>query len=335
MKGIPREERLLNLLAALLAARTPLPFADIRGRVSGYDDEASEEALEKRFDRDKKDLRKLGVPIEYVAEDAYGRSGYRIPRDRYYLDEISFTNEEGIALAAIERAVTGGESDPFAASLRSALAKISVDSPLTEAFRESVAEQQLLDPHVPGRDAGILSEIAGALAARRPVSFTYFSLGSNRTSARTVEPWGVGYYRGNWYLVGRDCDKDGERVFRTSRIRGRVKVGRPTGFEIPDDFALEDRIGHPAWEMGEERALTARVRFRPEFAWMIRENLRGDQAFEADEDGGGVLTARVTDATAFVRWVATFGPMAKIETPPELVDAIVALLTATVERNAS
>ncbi|MEN8149771.1 MAG: WYL domain-containing protein, partial [Planctomycetota bacterium] len=170
MSGLPREERLLNLLAALLAARTPLPFREIRGRVSGYDDDASEEALEKRFDRDKKDLRKLGVPIEYVADDSYGRSGYLIPRDRYYLDEISFTNEEGIALAAIERAIQGGESDPFASRLRSALTKISVDSPLTEAFRESVAEQQLLDPHVPGAGTGILSEIAGALAARRPVS---------------------------------------------------------------------------------------------------------------------------------------------------------------------
>jgi len=336
MTGIPREERLLNLLAALLAARTPLPFREIRGQVSGYDDEASEEALEKRFDRDKKDLRKIGVPIEYVVEDAYGRNGYHIPRDRYYLDEIRFDYEEGITLAAIERAIERDESDPFVTSLRTALAKISVDSPLSEAFRESVAEQQLLDPHLPsGGDSSLLGDISGALAARCPVRFTYFSLGSDRTADRTVEPYGVGYFRGNWYLVGRDCDKGEERVFRTSRIRGRVTVGDPTEYAIPDDFDLSDRLGHPAWEMGEGTTVTARVSFRPDFAWMIAENLRSGQTFATEPDGGGILTARVLDEPAFIRWVASFGPMARLLSPPGMVAGIVAYLEGVIKRQES
>ena len=81
MADIPREERLLNLLSALVSARAPLPFSEIRGRVSGYDDDASEDALEKRFDRDKADLRRLGVPLEFVIEDEFGRSGYRVERE--------------------------------------------------------------------------------------------------------------------------------------------------------------------------------------------------------------------------------------------------------------
>jgi predicted DNA-binding transcriptional regulator YafY len=336
MKGIPREERLLNLLAALLAARTPLPFREIRRRVSGYDDDASEEAIDKRFDRDKKDLRGIGVPIEYTAEDAYGRAGYHIPRDRYYLDEIRFDHEEGIALAAIERAIGRDEDDPFAASLRSALAKISIDSPLSEAFRESVAEQQLLDPHLPqGADSSLLGDISGALAARCPVRFTYFSLGSGRTADREVEPYGVGYFRGNWYLVGRDCVKKEERVFRTSRIRGKVTVGPSTGYAIPDEFDLSDRLGHPAWEMGEGAAITARVAFRADFAWMIAENLRPGQSFAAEADGGGVLTARVADEPAFIRWVASFGPMAKLLSPPGMVAGIVSYLEDVIERQES
>jgi predicted DNA-binding transcriptional regulator YafY len=336
MSGIAREERLLNLLAALLAARTPLPFREIRGRVAGYDDRASAEALEKRFDRDKKDLRKIGVPIEYVPEDTFGRAGYHIPRNRCYLDVIRFDHEEGIALAAIERAIARDESDSFAASLRSALAKISVDSPLSEAFRESVAEQQLLDPHLEtGGEPSPLGDLSAALAARCPVTFTYFSLGSDRTARRTVEPYGVGYFRGNWYLVGRDCDKGEERVFRTSRIRGKVSVGKPTAYAIPDDFDLSARLGHPAWEMGEGATVTARVAFRPDFAWMIAENLRSGQEFAAEPDGGGVLTARVADESAFIRWVASFGPMAKLLSPPEMVEGIVTYLEGVIARQES
>jgi predicted DNA-binding transcriptional regulator YafY len=208
--------------------------------------------------------------------------------------------------------------------------KISVDSPLTEAFRESVAEQQLLDPHLPGGadQAGHLGEIGGALAARRPVRFTYYSLHSNRTADRTVEPFGVGYFRGNWYLVGRDVEKKEERVFRTSRIRGRVKALKSTGYEIPEDFDLKSRIGHAAWEMGEGAGVTAKVRFRPDFAWMIEENLRPGQEFEKTPDGGGILTARITDEAAFLRWVATFGPMAEILSPPGLRSKMVARLEA-------
>lgn len=332
MSAIPREERILNLLAALLASRLPVPFAEIRGKVAGYDDDASEEAIEKRFDRDKADLRKLGVPLEYVAEDEFGRSGYRVPRERFFLREIRFTIEEGIALAAIERAADSVESDPLTASLRSALAKITVDSPLSEASRESIAEQQLLDPHVSAGEPAALADLAGALAARSPVRFTYYTIGTGETAHRTVEPYGVGYYGGNWYLVGRDADKDAERVFRTTRIRGDVEVLEPGGYEIPPDFDLRDRIGHPSWEMGEEKPVEARIRFEPEFSFMIQENVRPGQSFEPDEDGGGVLTVRVTDPQALVRWVATFGPLAEILEPADLRERLVDHLEGLIRR---
>jgi predicted DNA-binding transcriptional regulator YafY len=211
-----------------------------------------------------------------------------------------------------------------------------VDSPLTEAFRESVAEQQLLDPHLPAEGASSrLGEISAALATRSPVRFTYFSLGSNSTAERTVEPYGVGWFRGNWYLVGVDRDKGEERVFRTSRIRGKVSVLPSTGYEIPADFDMSERLGHSAWEMGEGSGVTARVAFKPDFAWMIADNLRAGQSFEPDEEGGGVLTAHVTDGTAFVRWVASFGPMAKVLSPPELVTGIVTYLEDVIARQTS
>ncbi len=321
MAEIPREERLLNLLAALLAAPGPLPFSAILGTVAGYDDPARREAVEKRFDRDKADLRALGVPLEYVAEDEFGRSGYRIARDRFFLREIRFTVEEGIVLAALQRALPEGVEDVGTATLRSALAKISVDSPISPALRDSVAEQQLLDPRLPEEGPGGASPLPAlgrALAARRPVRFTYYSLGRGETAVRTVEPYGIGYFRGHWYLVGRDVEKDAERVFRTGRIRGPVEILPESPYEIPEGFHLRERVGVAPWELPSGPRIEARVRFAPEVAWMIGDHLRPGQSFEAAPDGSGVLVLSATDPEALVRWVARYGPDAEILEPESL-----------------
>lgn len=319
MPPIRKEERILNLLAALLAARTPLPFSEIRGRVGGYDDPASEDALEKRFDRDKQTLRRLGLPIEYVPEDGFGRSGYRVARERYFLEEIRFTVEEGIVLAALQRALSG--KDALRDGLHSALLKIGVDSPLPEAFRESIGEQQVLDPRLSsGRreQAERLGTVSEALLALRPVKFDYYSMGRGTVSERTVEPYGLGYARGRWYLVGRDLAKGEQRVFRTDRIRGRVRLLPASGYAIPEDFRLDEHLDFRPWELSPGEALEARIRFAPEVGWMIAENLRPGQEYTAAPDGSGVLTLKATAPDKLVAWVAQYGTAAEVLGPPEL-----------------
>lgn len=331
--AIKREERILNLLSALLAARVPLPFAEIKGRVSGYDDAASPEAIEKRFDRDKSDLRKLGVPIEYVAEDEFGASGYRVKKELYFLDEIRFTMEEGIVLAALQRAAQVGAA--VGEGLRSALGKIGVDSPLSEPLREWAGEQQLLDPRLPRdnrAELDVLAVLAEALAGRRAVRFSYYTLGTGTVSERTVEPFGVGYFHGHWYLVGRDRDKGEERVFRTSRIRGAVSSQETGEYEVPADFNLRDRVGVPPWRYRAGPAQTVTIRFAPDVAWMIEDNLQPGQTFDAGPDGGGVLRMGVTEPIALIRWVAQYGPDAEILGPETLRDAMRRHLQSIISR---
>ena len=336
MTEIPREERLLNLLSVLLAARTPVPFPEIKDTVAGYDDLASAEALDKRFDRDKADLRKLGVPLEYVKEDDFGRSGYRIAKERFFLSEVRFDVEEGIVLAALHRSVTA--SGPLAGRLRSALTKISVDSPLSEALRDSAGEMQLPDARVAEAEGGkdeTLTTLGEALSSRRRVRFSYYTLGTGRTSVRTVEPYGIGYFGGHWYLVGRDVKKDGVRVFRASRIRSRVEPLKAGTYEIPGDFDLKQRLGRAPWSLKEGPATTARIRFDPDVAWMIAENLRDGQSFEPARDGSGTLVTTFTDPDALVRWVAGYGPSAEVVEPRELREALVTHLETLLGRYAS
>lgn len=320
MTVIPREERLLNLLSALLASSGPLSFGAIRGHVAGYDDRASAEAMEKRFDRDKSALRKLGVPLEFVPEDGEGRSGYRVARERFFLEEIRISTEEGIVLAALQKGLAG-DGGPMEESLGSALAKIGVDSPLCAALRESVAEQQLLDPRITASDREVGDELATfalAVAGLRPIRFRYYALGRDETGERVVHPYGMGYFKGRWYLVGLDRAKGEVRSFRVSRIRSEVEVLEEGDYRIPDDFSLRKHVGVPSWELRAGPAVTARIRFSPEVAWMLSENLRSGQTFVEEPGGGGVLTLTATDTEALVKWVARYGVHAELLEPAEV-----------------
>ena len=97
-------DRLLNLTAALLETRVPMTAEEIRARVPGYSTD-SDEAFHRAFERDKDDLRELGIPVETVTVGHHEqpRSAYTIERDRYELPDPGFELDE---LAAIQLAAT-------------------------------------------------------------------------------------------------------------------------------------------------------------------------------------------------------------------------------------
>ena len=171
-----------------------------------------------------------------------------------------------------------------------------------------------------------------AVAGLRPVRFSYYTLGTGDVKDRTLEPYGLGYADGHWYLVGRDADLDEERVFRVSRIQGRVVMLPGGGYRVPEAFSLRDRIGLAPWELRSGAREEVRIRFDPEIAWMIAENLRPGQSFTAAPDGSGVLTLAASDPRALVEWVASFGPAAEILHPMAFRDLLCEHLDALLRR---
>ena len=130
--AVPKFERLMNLVAFLLASAEPVPFATIRKTVVGYNDLAREDAVEKRFDRDKKELREIGIPVEYTPSDEQGRDGYFIPLEEYFHHELDLTAEEATLLVVLANAARVGNE------MGADLVKVSyTGSP--ETFREVVA----------------------------------------------------------------------------------------------------------------------------------------------------------------------------------------------------
>jgi len=335
MQRIPKPERLLNLVAFLLSSRTAVPFSRIKGRVAGYDDDASPEALEKRFDRDKAELRALGVPIVYESVDEHGHDGYRIPRDQYFLPEIRLNLEEAAALAVVQRYAVTARGDPLSRSLRSALRKILVDSPLTGAAAASVTEQHMLgvrSEEIPGDLSANLETLTDAVMRKRLARFKYYGIGRDEVTAREVEPYGLGWHDRHWYFVGRDRKREAVRQFRVDRIRGRARSVQCGGFQVPEDFDVADHVGRPAFRLTHEGdGERVSVQLAPEIAFMARDALRDEWELESLPDGSALLTFEANDRAAAVRYVAKHAERARIVAPPALRDEARAYFQAVLD----
>jgi predicted DNA-binding transcriptional regulator YafY len=320
-------ERQLNLVSYLLSARAPVPFSDIRGRVVGYDDDASPDAVEKRFDRDKADLRSIGVKIEYVASDLFGRAGYVIDPRGYFLRETKLEPEDAMLLAVLQRTL-GVVEDTLGRNLKSALAKLTIDSQLPEPLRTSVGEQHLLTLGRPERDPGRqhVALFGEAIGRRRRVTFNYHTVDADRTEKRTVRPYGLGLVEGNWHLVAFDESrkpKGAVRQFRLDRIRGKVTLAdkKEDAFELPPEFDISRHIDQEEFEMGEGAEVKVTVELDEVATWLMARRRRGAGDLRILKDGRGQFKVTIRNEEGFYRWLAEFGQRAKILAPKRLAVA--------------
>ncbi|NUO96637.1 MAG: WYL domain-containing protein, partial [Nonomuraea sp.] len=212
-----KTERLLNLVICLLATRRPLSAEQIRQAVPGYDRDG-DEAFQRMFERDKNELREIGIPIDVVRDPWEDEPGYRIERQSYELPEITLEPDEaavlGLAAQVWQRASLAEAASGALLKLRAA--GVSTDEPVGGPMGGGALELRVdtRDPAFPA--------LWDAVRDRRVVRFDYRASGSETVRARTVEPWGVVSRRGRWYLAGFDRDRDAPRAFRLSRITGPV-----------------------------------------------------------------------------------------------------------------
>ena len=306
-----RLERLINLVIALRETRRAMTAADIRERVAGYG-QSDQDAFRRMFERDKADLRDLGVPIETVSLEPYEeRPGYRIDPRRYNLPDVHLEADELAALALAVQAT--GLTDEGGAGLLKL--EVAAGSPTGLPTDPPPIGVTLDAPH--------LQTLVTAQVTRTTVQFAYRPMGRN-VSERTVDPFAVVHRRGRSYLVGHDHDRDERRAFRLDRIEGAVKtVGSPGAFDEPaEDVSIDDVV--PAPPPGGPQ--TAEVLASDEVAWQVARRARGGG--EAGDDGWTRFTVGVRDPEEFVSWALSFGPDLVVTGPPELRQQAVAALKA-------
>ncbi|TAL25619.1 MAG: WYL domain-containing protein [Frankiales bacterium] len=311
-----KTERLLNLVICLLHTRRYLAVHEIREAVPGYEQD-TEESFRRMFERDKEELRELGIPLETGTNSAAhdDEPGYRIARRDYELPDIHLEPDEAAALGLAARL---WQSAPLARATGTALLKLraaGMDAPVAPAA---------LEPRVGATEPAFESALR-AVQDGRAVAFDYRAGAGKATQRRAVEPWGVVSWRGRWYLVGHDTERGAERVFRLSRIQGTVTAtGEPGTVVRPDGVDLRAMVGRMATDEPRE---TARVTLRPGAGWELRRQATAS-APDPDREGWTVVDLGFSDPERLADRVTGLGADAVVLTPPAAREAVVRRLRA-------
>jgi proteasome accessory factor B len=220
-----KSERLVNLTIALLATKRYLTKSEIFRTVEGY--QGAPEAMERMFERDKDDLRSLGISIELGTFDPIfeDEAGYRITPSSYQLNlgELDGTDIALLSLAATAWSGAALERESTSALIK--LASMGIDSD-SEAL-------SLLTPQVSVTDQNF-TLITEAIVGRSEIEFEYVSADLSR-HLRKIAPYSMRGQSGSWYLVGLDREKDSLRTFRLDRIVSEVSVSKKVNtFDIPE-----------------------------------------------------------------------------------------------------
>lgn len=311
--AVRKSERLLNLLIMLLVQRRFIGKPRIRELL--YPD-ASDEAFERMFDRDKEELRSLGVPIEVGTLDAYfdDEPGYRIRPDEFALPEISLTADESAVLGVAARVwQTAGLAEAASGALRKLAASgVELDTAALDIAQPTVVA-----------DEAAFDAFWEAVQTRTPLRFDYRRSGSGgAASARRLQPWGLTRFAGRWYVVGHDLDRDAERVFRLSRVvSAPVPCGRPASYDVPAGTDIRDVARRLAPRLPSE---VATLRVRDGAAVPLRR-----RATRVEDAGGGWDRIAVPGVRA--EDVLALGPAVVVEEPASLREEVVARLRAALE----
>lgn len=220
-------ERLINLTIALLATKRYLTKSEIFKSVEGY--EGSVETKERMFERDKDDLRSLGIEIEVGSFDPLfnDEAGYRIKQEKYQLDLGEITPTEISLLSLAAQAWQGASFDEAA---QKALLKLSSMGVPSDSLSLPTSAHKVND------GGGDLPLITKAIAEQQLITFVYLDSQLDRQE-RKVVPVGLSSRSGFWYISGVDQEIQEIRTFRIDRIDGEITATKgPKDFELPQSF---------------------------------------------------------------------------------------------------
>ena len=277
-----KSERLVNLTIALLATGRWLTKSEIYKNIDGYSGEP--DAKERMFERDKEELRNLGIDIEVGTFDPLFEDevGYRIRPERYRIQSTEFTAKQ---LALISSATQSWRGAILASKATAGLSKLKA------LGIESDIDGIPINPHQLRSSDENLSRIIDALAIRKTVSFQYRAA-DNSYEDRAIEPYGVGTKNGFWYVAGNDLQRKATRLFRLDRIISEVREqGKAASYSIPIDFSMEQQLAERT------RNNVAHLMLRKGKAHALRKY---SQVLEASDDWESV-SYKYTDQDSIIR----------------------------------
>ena len=302
-----KTERLINLTLALLATKRYLKKSEILSNVAGY--EGTQEAKERMFERDKDDLRSLGIEIEVGDLDIFfeDEPGYRIPQKSY---ELNVPNLSGRELALLSIASSFWNDSVLAPNAQSGIRKLqSLGIPATLEF-EFRMKYRFDNP------SELLEDIAKAILQKSRIKFSY---DSSSLKVRHLEPYRIVFWNSYWYLIGMDIDRTGIRLFKLSRFLGGIETSKKKyEFEIPSDFEVSDHLPKSNVEV----IHSAKIEIRRETGTLLRQ--RGKLLSQGSEYD--TYEINYENERVFLRELIWHGANVRILEPANLKEQLLAIV---------
>ena len=330
--------RQLSLISYLMAERRPVTAPEIRRDVEGYS-VMNEDAFARRFYADRSELEALGIvlAVEKPVDGLVEQENYSLPPENFHLPAIAFSDPE---LAALQTALQLLDGEfAYAEPLRLALQQISWGRPSPLAAPEQSTIALGITGSAGGHDVSQrLAKIETAIFRRKTILFEYHTMERDELGARRVDPYQLLYQGGQFYVVGRSHERSAIRVFRLSRIRGKVGYATKAehDFQRPANFdprAYADRID---WQLGEPVG-TAEVWIGQRIAWQIERHFgRYGEILPAGEDadpGDRLFLTPYANSRQLIAWALGLGENARIVGPPELVTELRERIGVLIERH--
>jgi len=318
--------RQLSLISFLMAQGRPVSALEIKREVEGYSD-MNDDAFARRFYADRAELESLGIQlgVEKPGEGFFEAELYSLPPENFYLDPIKFSDDELAALSTALMLLTDG-GFAYAEPLRLALQQVAWGhpNPLSEGERAPV--EMAMTASAGGRELSQrLSKIETAISRRKTIEFTYFTMERGETEKRKVDPFHLVFRGGQFYLIGHAHERDAVRVFRLSRIQGKVGYASKAehDFSPPEDFDRRDYGSRADWQLGETKA-TAKIFIRERIAWLIERDfgsygaLRDAKKSDGAPGKGRVFETSYASERELIAWVLRWRQNAEVLAPDDL-----------------
>jgi len=318
--------RQLSLISFLMAQGRPVSALEIKREVEGYSD-MNDDAFARRFYADRAELESLGIQlgVEKPGEGFFEAELYSLPPENFYLDPIRFSDEELAALSTALSLLTDG-GFAYAEPLRLALQQVAWGHPNPVSEGERAPVEMAMTASAGGRELSQrLSKIETAISRRKTIEFTYYTMERDETAKRKVDPFHLVFRSGQFYLIGHAHERDAVRVFRLSRIQGKVGYASKAehDFSPPEDFDRRDYGQRADWQLGELRG-SARIFIRDRIAWLVERDfgaygeLRPARKADDAPGKGSVFETEFASSRELIAWVLRWRQNAEVLGPEEL-----------------
>ncbi len=313
--------RQLSLISYLMAERRPVTALEIRRDVEGYSG-MNEDAFARRFYADRAELDSLGIQltVDRPADGAAEQENYSLRPENFHLPAIEFTDDE---LAALQFALSLLDGEfAYAEPLRLALQQITWGrpSPLEAPDQRSLALG--ITASAGGHElSGRLAKIETAIFRHKTITFEYFTIARDEVGSRKVDPYHLLFRGSQFYLLGYCHDREAIRVFRLTRIQGKVAYATKAehDFKRPDDFDPRAYAKRADWQFGEEQGV-AEILVSERLAWQVERHFgRFGEIRKADSENEMLFTTPYASPRMVISFVLGLGEHARIAGPPELV----------------